>query len=274
MKVLTLEGCLHAGTSASSIRSEHQVDRRYAAAAAADRVADQERPRRAVAGAAPANLPAPCHLLLSDYSCKTNRVSSIRLFILGTLASSGPLHGHQIRQQAQNDRTETWTDIQVGSVYGALKRLANEDLIREVRTEKVGNRPERTVYEITAEGRRSLAAIHQTALRELDRHHDPFDLALAQARDVPVEHLEQIVENRIGALQVQLAEQRHAAETADPYVNEAERLVIQHLIVRTEAEIRWHTEVAARVAKIAADFANGIGRPQHLSSPDSEEPPR
>ena len=85
-------------------------------------------------------------LLSADYSCKTNHVSSIRLFILGTLATSGPLHGHQIRQQAQSDRTETWTDVQVGSVYGALKRLASEDLIREVRTEKVGNRPERTVY--------------------------------------------------------------------------------------------------------------------------------
>ena len=194
-------------------------------------------------------------------------MSSIRLFILGTLAASGPLHGHQIRQQAQNDRTETWADVQVGSVYGALKRLASEDLIREVRTERVGNRPERTVYEITPEGRRSLAAIHDSALRELDRHHDPFDMALAQARAIPEEHLEQIVTNRLGALRVQLDTQRHAAEAADPYVNEAERLVIQHLIARTEAEIRWHTEVAARVPKIAADFAEGVGVPQHLTDP-------
>jgi DNA-binding PadR family transcriptional regulator len=213
-------------------------------------------------------------LLSRDYSCMTNHVSSIRLFILGTLAASGPLHGHQIRQQAQNDRTETWTDIQVGSVYGALKRLANEDLIREVRTEKVGNRPERTVYEITPEGRRSLAAIHQTALRDLDRHYDPFDLALAQARDISEEHLAQIVENRLGAFRVQLAAQRHAAETADPYVNEAERMVIRHLIARTEAEIRWHTELAARLEKVTADFANGIGGPPHLTSPGPEEAPR
>ncbi|HUB41327.1 MAG TPA: PadR family transcriptional regulator [Streptosporangiaceae bacterium] len=201
-------------------------------------------------------------------------MSSIRLFILGTLAASGPLHGHQIRQQAQSDRTETYTDFQVGSVYGALKRLASEDLIREVRTERVGNRPERTIYEITPEGRRSLAAIHDSALREIDRHHDPFDLALAQARAIPEEHIEQIVKNRIGALSVQLDMQRHAAQAADPYVNEAERLVIQHLIARTEAEIRWHTEVAARVPKIAADFAAGIGGPQHLTDPDPKETER
>jgi DNA-binding PadR family transcriptional regulator len=196
-------------------------------------------------------------------------MSSIRLFILGTLAATGPLHGHQIRQQAQFDRTETWADVQVGSVYGALKRLANEGLVREVRTERVGNRPERTVYEITPEGRRSLAAIHDSALRDLDRHFDPFDLALAQARAIPEEHLEQIVANRIGALQVQLATQRHAAEAGDPYLNEAERMVVQHLISRTEAELRWHSELAVRLPKIAADFANGVGGPQ-ISDPDQK----
>jgi DNA-binding PadR family transcriptional regulator len=213
-------------------------------------------------------------LLLADYSCKTNRVSSIRLFILGTLAASGPLHGHQIRQQALADRAETYSDVQVGSVYGALKRLANEDLIREVRTEKVGNRPERTVYEITPEGCRSLGAIHEKALRELDRHHDPFDLALTQSRTIAEDDLEQIVQNRIGALRVQLATQRHAAEHAEPYVNEAERLIIQHLIVRTEAELSWHTELAARLPKVAADFAAGIGGPQQLTDTDPKGTPR
>jgi DNA-binding PadR family transcriptional regulator len=214
-------------------------------------------------------------LLSGDYSCMTNHVSSIRLFILGTLAASGPLHGHQIRQQAQSDRTEIWTDIQVGSVYGALKRLANEDLVREVRTEKVGNRPERTIYEITPEGRRALAAIHYAALRELGRQHDPFDLALAQSRDIPEEDLEQIVAHRLAALKVQLASLRHQAEVADPYVNEAERMVCQHVIERCEAEVRWHTELAHRLAKIAADFRAGIGGPPQLndhgrSAPDPD----
>ena len=55
-------------------------------------------------------------------------MSSIRLFILGTLAASGPLHGHQIRQQAQSDRTDMWADVPVGSLYGALGRMAGEGI--------------------------------------------------------------------------------------------------------------------------------------------------
>jgi DNA-binding PadR family transcriptional regulator len=192
-------------------------------------------------------------------------MSSIRLFILGTLSASGPLHGHQIRQQAQSDRTEYWTDIKVGSVYGALKRLASEGLVREVRTEKVGNRPERTIYEITGEGRRALEAIRFAALRDLDRHFDPFDLALAQSRDIAGEDLSQIVDIRVAALRAQLAAQRHVAETDDPYLNEAERMVLRHLIARTEAEISWHAELAARLPKVAADFADGVGGPHQAA---------
>lgn len=206
---------------------------------------------------------------MRDYSCMTNRVSSIRLFILGTLAATGPLHGHQIRQQALSDRTELFSDVKVGSVYGALKRLASEGLIREVRTERVGNRPERTIYEITREGHRSLAAIRDGALRDLDRHHDPFDLALAQARDLAEEDLEQIVGDRLAGLKVQLTSMRHQAETADPYLNEAERMVCRHLIERAEAEVRWHTELAARLPKVIADFRAGVGGPDQLTAGES-----
>jgi len=198
-------------------------------------------------------------------------MSSIRLFILGTLSASGPLHGHQIRQQAQSDRTEAWSDIKVGSVYGALKRLATEGLVREVRTERVGNRPERTIYEITKEGRRALEAIRDVALHEIERRFDPFDMALTQSRDIADEDLERTVQHRLAALQVELSGMRHRAEHADPYVNEAERMVIQHLIYRTEAEVRWHTELAARLPKVVADFEAGIGGPQELHAAEQAD---
>lgn len=188
-------------------------------------------------------------------------MSSIRLFILGTLAASGPLHGHQIRHQAQSDRTEQWADVHVGSLYGALKRLAHEGLVREVRTERVGNRPERTVYEITREGRRALAAVRDQALRELTHPNDPFDLALAQSRDLPEEVLTGIVANRLAGLRVLESSLRHRAETDDIYLNEAERMIMRHLMERTAAEVRWHEEVLSRVPKIAADFQAGVGGP-------------
>jgi DNA-binding PadR family transcriptional regulator len=203
-------------------------------------------------------------------------VSAIRLFILGTLSDTGPLHGHQIRQHAQNDRAELYSDVQPGSLYGALKRLATEGLIREVRTERQGNRPERTVYEITAEGRRSLAALRDEALHQIVAPNDPFDLALALSRDLAEEKLEHVAADRLSALRARESSMRHRFDSADPYLNEAERMIIQHLLERVAAEIRWHEGLLARMPKIAADFANGVGGPRPASTPgppDGEDEP-
>ena len=191
-------------------------------------------------------------------------MSAIRLFILGTLAASGPLHGHQIRQQAQADRTDKYTDIQVGSLYGALKRMAGEGLVREIRTERVGNRPERTVYEITPEGRQALSALRDGILHQIRLPYDPFDLALKQASDIAEEDLAQIVADRLATLRAEELSGRHQAERADPYLNEAERMLTRHLIERVATEVRWHEELLDRIPKIAADFREGIGAPVTL----------
>lgn len=149
--------------------------------------------------------------------------------------------------------------MQPGSLYGALKRLAAEGLIREVRTEREGNRPERTVYGITTAGRRSLSALHDEALHQIVSSNDPFDLALSLSRDLPGQNLEGVVEDRLSALRAQESSQRHRAERADPYLNEAERMIVLHMVERTVAEVRWHEELLARMPKIIADFSAGIG---------------
>ena len=58
-------------------------------------------------------------------------MSSIRLFILSSFAEHGPMHGHLLRLVAERMRVPLWTDISVGAVYGAMKRLAAEGLLRE-----------------------------------------------------------------------------------------------------------------------------------------------
>jgi hypothetical protein len=57
---------------------------------------------------------------------------------------------------------------------------------------------------------------------------------------------------------------RHRAETADPYLNEAERMLMEHIIERAAAEVHWHEELIDRMPKIAADLEAGIGRRESL----------
>src|SRR4030081_322255 len=114
-------------------------------------------------------------------------MNSTRLFVLGALARSGPMHGHQIRRAAQVDHTALWTDIKPGSLYGALHRMADEGLIAPVKTEQEGRLPARTIYEITETGREELEVHRDEALRSTKLSSDPVDLALAYTEDMTPE---------------------------------------------------------------------------------------
>ena len=177
-------------------------------------------------------------------------MSSVRLFILGALARGGPMHGHQIRRDAQTDRTELWTDVKVGSLYAALGRMAAEGVIEVVRTERAGNMPARTVYAITEEGRKELSALRATAWRDTHLRPDPIDLALHYSHDLPEDELLAAVTDRRNALSTELQSSRHLLESADPYLTAVERLGFQHRLMRLEAEVAWHDLLLETLPKI------------------------
>src|SRR5690348_5008163 len=176
-----------------------------------------------------------------------------RLFVLGALARHGPMYGHQIRRNARMGRADLWSDVRPGSLYGALHRLAAEGLIEPVRTEQAGNLPARTVYAITAEGRRELRVLRAEALAEVGLRPDPVDLAVAMSGDLDENTLRGYIEDRIRALSGQAAKFAHHRERAWPDQTVADDLVVEHARLRIEAELTWHRLVADRIGKLMAD---------------------
>lgn len=186
-------------------------------------------------------------------------MSSVRLYILGAIAESGPMHGHQIRREAQTNRTELWTDVKVGSLYAALGRMADEGIIEAVRTERSGNMPARTVYAITDTGRQELAVLRGDALREVRMRPDPVDLALQYSADLGVDALVAAVVTRRAALAAELDAWRLLRAEAAPHLNVIEALSFDHTTMRLEAEIAWHDHVVAEL-------------PAALTPPEQETP--
>src|SRR6201996_2993392 len=103
---------------------------------------------------------------------------------LGILARSGPSHGHHIRRLAEVTNVGEWGGVSVGALYRELRAMEREGLVEATRTEKVGNRPERTVYAITDEGRLELTALREQAIKPpLAPGPDPLGVALLFAAD-------------------------------------------------------------------------------------------
>jgi DNA-binding PadR family transcriptional regulator len=178
-------------------------------------------------------------------------VNPTRLFVLGALAKRGPMHGHQLRRDARMDRADLWSDVRPGSLYGALHRLAAEGLIEALRTEQDGKLPARTVYAITAEGRRELRTLRAEALQEVRLRPDPVDLALAMSSDLDEDTLRGYIEDRIQALEAQAAQFDHHRDRVWPDQTVADDLVVEHARLRSEAELAWHQLVLDRLGKLA-----------------------
>ncbi len=180
-------------------------------------------------------------------------MSSIRLYILDALARRGEMHGHQLRLLAEQEHVHLWTDFSVGGLYGALKRLAGEGLLAEVRTEREGGYPERQVYGITAAGRTVLDGLHREHLEHVAFKPDPFDLALSRPDPTRLDELPDAVAVRLTTLRRLLEDSERQNATARPYLSLGETHALLHREHRLRAELAWHEELAAALPDVIAD---------------------
>ena len=183
-------------------------------------------------------------------------MSSIRLFILGALDIEGEMHGHQLRQLAEKEHIDMWTDITVGGLYGAIKRLATEGLIEEVRVEREGAYPERSVWRITQPGHESLHALRHQGLSEIVMRADPFDLAIARFDLAESDRLPGLVAARQARLRAMLAESEAHTASISRYLSLGELHVMKHRGDRLRAEIAWHEELIEKLPQIISDERN------------------
>jgi DNA-binding PadR family transcriptional regulator len=175
-----------------------------------------------------------------------------RLMALGILARNGPSHGHHIRRLAEVTNVGEWGGVSVGALYRELRAMEREGLVEAARTEKVGNRPERTVYEITDEGRLELTALRDQAIKPLlASAPDPLGVALLfAAGGLDREQLRRTLRARREILAIWVAEFTAEREelVAKGYVDMLAAAVMRRGIMHVEAEVRWHDELDAKLA--------------------------
>lgn len=177
-------------------------------------------------------------------------MSSIRFYLLDALAGEGEMHGHQLRQLAEKEHVDEWTDITVGGLYGTLKRLAAEGLIEVARTEREGSYPERQVFRITDQGRIALAKLREQGIREIVLRADPVDLAISRADLERAEHLPALLGARLSELQAMLEQSTAHTALIAQYLSPLEQYVMEHKTARLRSEVAWHEGLLERLPEL------------------------
>jgi DNA-binding PadR family transcriptional regulator len=186
-------------------------------------------------------------------------VSSIRLFILGSLSERGAMHGHALRLLAEEEHIDEWADFGAGAVYGAIKRLAAEGLIEELRVERDGHYPERSVYGVTSAGVAMLAELRREGLDTIVLRPDPVDLALTRLDRDRLDELPALLEARLDNLRARRGHWAARLPEIEHYLSEMERQVMRHRLFRLDAEIGWHEELLGKLPGIIEDEMSRTG---------------
>lgn len=197
-----------------------------------------------------------------------------RLMALGTLARYGPQHGHQIRRLADLTNVGEWGGVSAGALYRELRAMEGEGLVETIRTEQVGRRPARTVYEITPDGQMELQSLREQAIKPAAFGVDALGVALTFAAEgMDPDELRDILRARRNRLQITAVELATELDrlTARGYLGVFQAAIMRRGVMHHEAEVRWHDELDAVLAATpeprAALLPNGASEPRAGDEP-------
>ncbi|MER5620959.1 PadR family transcriptional regulator [Streptosporangium sp. NPDC002544] len=126
-------------------------------------------------------------------------VDLVRLTVLALL-SVRPSHPYEMHRFVVDTHKDYVTGLP-RSLYHAVDRLVRDELIAAVQTSREGRRPERTVYELTDEGRAELATRLRRLLEQVGPDSLTFTAAISLMGCLPKAEVERALRVRAATLE-------------------------------------------------------------------------
>jgi DNA-binding PadR family transcriptional regulator len=103
------------------------------------------------------------------------------------LLNEKPMHAYEMYQLLITRHNDRIVKVRPGSLYHTVERLAGQQYVRATGTERAGNRPERTTYEITPEGSDALTRRVESGLEKYVYEYPLFPVVLSEAHNLDAE---------------------------------------------------------------------------------------
>jgi DNA-binding PadR family transcriptional regulator len=122
------------------------------------------------------------------------------------LLKEEPMHAYEMYQLLVRRHTHWLVKVRPGSLYHTVERLARQNYVRATGTERAGNRPERTTYEITPDGDDALTRRVEAGIEEYVHEYPLFPVVLSEAHNLEADDAVLRFRRRIADLERWLAD--------------------------------------------------------------------
>ena len=131
-------------------------------------------------------------------------ITPLALSALALLAER-PMHPYEMYQLLLERHEDELVKVRPGSLYHAVERLEDHELVEVLGTEREGNRPERTTYAITDAGREALVGRLREMLSTPVNEFPQFPVALGEAHNGPPDLVVADLRSYVAGLDEQIA---------------------------------------------------------------------
>ena len=131
--------------------------------------------------------------------------------VLGSL-SERPMHPYEISTMLRARGKDQSIKVNYGSLYSVVSALEKNGFIEALETVREGNRPERTVYQITDAGQGEFSDWLTELLGTPSREFHPLEAGLAYLPGLPPDRVVELLEQRLAAVDAEIKEMTAAHE--------------------------------------------------------------
>ncbi|WP_042432494.1 PadR family transcriptional regulator [Streptacidiphilus anmyonensis] len=179
---------------------------------------------------------------------KQRKVGNLLALALLSAAFQRPMHPYEMASVLRARGKDQDMTIKWGSLYTVVRNLVKHGLLEAALSTRQGGRPERTVYEITAEGRAELEDWIRELVAVPEAEHPHFAAGLSELQVLSPQEATGLLELRLLRLNAEVAADR---ARLDADATEVPRLFLiesEYQLALREAEAAWVTSLLRELA--------------------------
>ena len=190
-----------------------------------------------------------------------------RLLILGVL-HRGDFHPYEIKRRLERAMVECYTDIDVGTLYYAIRQLEKDGLICVRSQERVARGGIRTVYGLTSRGRAEFQKLLLEQFEEDGLVSQTLYGALLFLHLCDLAAVEAVIRRRIERLEGLISKLKPIRKELGAILSTGGDHLLRHLDKQRRLDRDW---LKGLLADIQAGHVRDVSDPSRLAAPDASQ---